>query len=394
MSARWDVIIVGAGPAGTTAATLLAGAGHRVLVLEREVFPRFHIGESLLPLGLTLLDELGVRPEPQVFRHKAGARFVDERSGRAAGFDFSEALPGPPRHAWQVVRAGFDAQMRDRAEAAGAEIRHGQTVREVAIDADGVQVRCDSGSERGRYLVDATGQDRLLARRGRTVSPYKAFGKAAVFTHFEGLSDAAVQEIGPGGEIQVLIREDGWAWLIPLPGERLSVGVVSREATMEQGLLDALLQDSPLTRRLTAGAERGQTRVIGNFSFRNTAPHGARYACIGDASCFLDPVFSSGVSLALVSGARLARALSERLADGSEAADDAMAPLSDHMERGYRTFAALIHRFYNTRFIEHFLLDAPADGPMVAGVTSVLTGDVWREDNPFQRMLLEARQRR
>src|SRR5690606_5897792 len=118
----WDVIVVGAGPAGSATAGLLAGAGHGVLVLEREAFPRFHIGESLLPLSLPVLDRLGVGADDN-FLYKQGAEFVRETTGDQRMFDFAEALPGPPRHAWQVVRAGFDTRLRDRAIALGATVR-------------------------------------------------------------------------------------------------------------------------------------------------------------------------------------------------------------------------------------------------------------------------------
>jgi flavin-dependent dehydrogenase len=392
VSGAWDVIVVGAGPAGSTAAASLAREGHRVLVLERDEFPRFHIGESLLPACLTVLDELGVRPSAAAFVHKAGAQFLDESAGRGCRFDFSAAMGGPPRFAYQVVRADFDLALRDAALAAGAEVRHGEQVRDVAIDEAGVRVTATSGAETARYLVDATGQDRLLARRHRSVAPHTGFGKAAIFTHFEGLSDAALAEIGPDGDIRVLIRPDGWAWLIPLAGRRLSVGVISRHETMEHALLEQLLTSSPITQRLIAGAARGDTKIIANFSYRNTAAHGPRYACIGDAACFLDPVFSSGVTLALVSGRKLAELLSAHLWAGTEHEADIMAPLAAHMDGGIDTFAALIHRFYNTRFVEHFFLDEPAGrGELVPGLTSILAGDVWRDDNPFQRMLLSSR---
>lgn len=393
MSAVWDVIVVGAGPAGATAATLLAREGHRVLVLERDAFPRFHIGESLLPASLPVLDALGVRPQTDAFLYKAGAQFIDEATQRGCRFDFDAAMAGPPRFAYQVVRAEFDLAIRDRALAAGAEVRHGERVREVEFDADGVWVRTKTGSHRGRYLVDATGQDRMLARRHRTVAPHAGFGKAAIFTHFDGLSDAARAEIGDEGDIRVLMRDDGWAWLIPLAGRRLSVGVISRDETMDRSLLDALIADSPLTRRLTEGAERGETQIIANFSYRNTAAHGPRYACIGDAACFLDPVFSSGVSVALISGELLASTLSPFLRDGTEGNDGIMAPLVAYVDRGIDTFAALIHRFYNTRFVDHFFLDAPSGDDLIPGITSILAGDVWRDDNPFQKMLLRSKRR-
>jgi flavin-dependent dehydrogenase len=390
---RWDAVVVGAGPAGATAAALLADQGHRVVVLDKDDFPRFHIGESLLPMGLPVLERLGVQPAEEAFVYKRGAEFICEASGRRQTFDFSEALPGPPRHAWQVDRASFDTLVRDRAATFGAEFRHGEKVTSVAIHDDGVEVETGTGKVRGRFLIDATGQDRLMARRGRTAVPYKTLGKAAVFAHYDGLSDAAREEIGPGHDIRILTLEDGWAWLIPLPGRRLSVGLVSSKKGLTVARLDQFGQRSPLLRRWTEGAERTPARVFRNFSYRNSAPNGARYACVGDAACFLDPVFSSGVSLALASADLLAARLAPALEAGREAEPGLMAPVDDQLERAYQVFAALIHRFYNSRFAENIFLSDPPNSQHRRGVISVLSGDVWRDDNRFQAMLLGARRR-
>ena len=154
-----DVVIVGAGPAGSSLATLLAQRGVDVVVLEKEHFPRFHIGESLLPAGCVLHERLGLEPDPDVFVWKGGAEFRCEATGRRQVFRFDEALPGPPRSAWQVERATFDTALRDCAVRAGAVVRHGEKVRGVAIDGDRARVTTDSGEVHARYLVDATGQD-------------------------------------------------------------------------------------------------------------------------------------------------------------------------------------------------------------------------------------------
>ena len=171
---EWDVIVAGAGPGGSSIATILALAGRRVLVVEREEFPRFHIGESLLPASGLVCSLLGVEPSPEIFFFKRGAQFVHEASGRSQTFDFAEALPGPQRFAWHVERARFDELLRDRAVEVGAVLRHGFEVEDVAIDAAGASVEIsESGdgasparmTERARYFIDATGQDRFLARK-------------------------------------------------------------------------------------------------------------------------------------------------------------------------------------------------------------------------------------
>jgi flavin-dependent dehydrogenase len=391
MSERgWDVLVIGAGPAGSTAAALLAERGHRVLVLEKEEFPRFHIGESLLPASLPVLERLGVPARADTFVFKRGAEFVCEASGRAQRFAFSEAQPGGPGAAWHVDRARFDTVLRDRARALGAEVRHGTTVLRAHVGADAVTVETRSGTVRGRYLVDASGQSRLLARQAGAAVPYTRFGHAAAFTHFADVSDAAWQELGPGFEIRVMLRPEGWGWIIPLPDRRLSIGMAA-QGRIGRAELDAGLLQGPLVRRLTRGARRLADHVAGNYSYRNRAPIGARFAAVGDAACFLDPVFSSGVTLALHGAAALADRLGPALCAGEEGRPDLLAEHQAAMDRATQTFAALIDRFYNSRFADTMLLADPGSQPLRPGVTSVLAGDVWRAGNAFQDLLLKAR---
>jgi flavin-dependent dehydrogenase len=215
-----------------------------------------------------------------------------------------------------------------------------------------------------------------------------------VFTHFTELGDGAEQELAPNNDIRIVMIPDGWLWAIPLTNNRLSVGLVSRKPGLRRKWLDDYLETSALFGRLLEGATRGETNLIGNFSFKNTAASGARYCCVGDSACFIDPVFSSGVSLAIIRGLAAAEALVPALASNTEAEPDLMVPIETSMRRGYDTFAALVYRFYNTRFVDNLIFGAPAEGPHRAGVVSVLAGDVFRSDNPFQDMLLESRRHR
>ncbi|HEX5656825.1 MAG TPA: tryptophan 7-halogenase, partial [Polyangiales bacterium] len=208
-----DVIIVGAGPGGATAGTFLARQGHAVLLIDKEDFPRFHIGESLLPIDLALFDRLGL--DMSGFLYKGGAEFFDERTGDHATYLFEQGLPGCPGYAYQVERAKFDHAVLQAAREAGAKFEQTR-VSQIVPDAQGVNVETANGTFRARYVIDATGQDALLAHREKSMRRIEDFGLAAVFRHFDDLSDEVWQELSVAGKgnIRVLIVEDGWVWCI------------------------------------------------------------------------------------------------------------------------------------------------------------------------------------
>jgi flavin-dependent dehydrogenase len=386
-----DVLIIGGGPAGSTAANLLAHAGHDVLVLEKEIFPRFHIGESLLPIDLPIFARLGVKLDYASFIRKDGAEFIDERTGATATFLFAEALDGTPQSAYQVERSKFDHVLLQQAEARGAQVRQGVRVEAMTVEDDAVRVDTkDGGAFRARFLIDATGQDAFLARTHRSVQPLKGFGCVAVFRHYDGLQPGIVDELLATGNIKILMVPDGWMWLIPLAGARLSVGIVSRNAVSSPETLDAAIAASPLTQRLIAGATGTDPRIIRNFSYRNRRSYGPRWGCAGDASCFLDPVFSSGVSLAMLSAESVAERVSAALRAGTEDDPELLVAHAKKMETGYRTFSAVIYRFYHAELVQRLFFQPTQGEPLRPGITSVLGGDFWRDDNPFQRMLLNS----
>jgi flavin-dependent dehydrogenase len=389
----FEVLVIGGGPAGSTVANLLAQHGRSVVLIEKDTFPRFHIGESLLPCGLPIFGRLGVDLGEAHLR-KRGAEFIDESTGERAVYDFAEALPGGTPFAFQVERSVFDEQLLRAAGRAGATIHEDECVKRCDFDDNGATVQTDRGQYRVRYVIDATGQDALMCNANRSRESIPGFGKAAVFCHFEGLRPERVAELSATGNIKILMLDQGWAWLIPLSRGALSVGIVSRKTPFRAEWLDELIASSPAIQHLTEGAKhRTEARIIRNFSYRNRQPYGARWVCIGDAGCFLDPVFSSGVSLAVISGERAADLLAPALADNSEAQPNLMRTLYEQMSRAYESVGSLIHSFYHTRIVHNLFFVARPDPEVKAGLTSILAGDVFRDDNRFQNMLLNSRRR-
>jgi len=393
MQSSFDVIVMGGGPAGATAAALLASSGLTVLVLEKESFPRFHIGESLLPRSLPILEKLGVDVGGPAFLRKGGAEFYDETTGDHAVYPFSDALPGLPGHAYQVYRAAFDTALLERAEALGALVHQGERATQVDVEESRVVVVTEKERHVARYCIDATGQDAFFARRDRTTVPFDSFGRAAVFTHFAELGNDALELIGSEGNIKVLMPRGGWVWLIPLSGARLSVGAVTRNGPVTPSLLEAAIERSPLTQRLIRGASRLETRVIRNFSYATRRRSGARHTSVGDAACFLDPVFSSGVALAMLGAEAVAGQLVPALEAGQEAAPELMTPVWEHMEVAYKAMRSLIYAFYNTELLRHLFFAKRPDPKLRAGLISLLALDVWRTDNKFYDVLMRSRMR-
>jgi len=398
----FDVVVIGGGPAGATVGGLLAKANVKTLVLERETFPRFHIGESLLPCDLAVFAALGLDPKAAGYLHKAGAEFLDERTKGHQTYLFDDALPGTPDHAYQVERSKFDHWLLEHARSLGAEVHYGERVTEVVVPESGgapneVVVRSAAGTYRARYVVDATGQDALFGRRDRTNTSIEDFGLAATFSHFVDLDpgvDRALCET-ERGNIKILFVDDGWCWGIPLGDRKISIGLVTRRKGIKTEWLGEMIESSPFLSRVTKGASQPRRPgVISSFSFHNRVQHGARWSCAGDAACFLDPVFSSGVSLGMVGAQDLVRRLVPALAEGSEARADLMDAHATHLAHAYNVFATLINSWYHTSLLHGLFFAAEQDALLRKGVTSVLAGDVWREDNPFQQKLMASARRR
>ena len=383
-----DVLVVGGGPGGCTIATLLARRGWRVTLLEKAGHPRFHIGESLLPANLPIFAEIGALEKlRELGRLKLGADFPRD-DGSYYTFRFERALGDTPPHAFQVVRAELDEMLFRHARENGVDARERVQATHVEFDAAGVCVQIDAQGGRtrlrARYLVDASGRDTFLGTRLRLVERSRSHQSAAMFAHYTGV---ACNADDPGGNIISVNRfAHGWAWFIPLPGGITSVGCVckpgylkTRQGAGNDAFMARTLASVPGAARRMADAERvSPVRFTGNYSYACKRMTGHRWILIGDAWAFLDPVFSSGVFLAMY-GARSAC----EVVDGSLRAPAREAALqrrhARHLRRGYARFAWFIHRF-NSPVMKALFADPRNVMQVEQGVISMLAGDVF--DNP------------
>ncbi|KVM73387.1 MULTISPECIES: NAD(P)/FAD-dependent oxidoreductase [Burkholderia] len=388
----FDVAIIGAGPAGAVAAALLRKAGRSVLVLERQHFPRFSIGESLLPQSMQFLEEAGMLQAvvEAGFQFKNGAYFVHRE--RMSSFDFRDKSSPGWGTTYQVERAAFDELLIRCAAGQGAEVRFGHAVRAFVPGARPRLEVVDEGGRdyvvQARFVLDASGFGRVLPRLLDLEAPTRMPTRAAIFTH---VADRLPAGSTDRDKICVAVhpeRRDVWFWMIPLAGGRSSVGCVAEAAFLEvpeaqrEARLRELLRSEPTLARLVGDKPfLMPVRHIGGYAANVERLHGEGYALLGNAGEFLDPVFSSGVTIALRSAQLAVRTL-ER--EWSGAAVDWHRDYDHALRKGIDTFRAFVERWY-TGELQDVVFHEDKSPEVKRMICAILAGYAWDESNPFVR---------
>jgi flavin-dependent dehydrogenase len=381
----YDVAIIGGGPAGSTAATLLAKAGRRVIVCEREKFPRFHIGESLLPFSVQTFDRLGVRQKlDATFMPKFGGEIVAACGTRGVKFYFKDGFRSQRDRAYQVTRSEFDKVLLDHSRENGAEVREETEVTKLEFLDDRVKVDIDASDGtkstiEARYLLDCSGRQTILGGLFNLKQTYDYLQKFSVFAHYENVE----RLLGKDATLIRMVRGlDRWFWLIPLTETRTSVGVVMDTATFRatklapQAALEKFIAEQPLmVDRMKNAVRVSPVYSAGDFSYRNTRLAGERWLLAGDAAGFIDPVFSSGVFLAIMSAEKAADTLDAVLRDESKR-QRLFKKYSRAVNRIMDIYLTFVNSWYRRgkEFLEVFL-NPTETMQIAAAVNAVLAGN-------------------
>lgn len=360
-SVEYDVAVIGGGPAGATSAALLAQQGHRVLLVEREKFPRYHIGESLITGCLPVVEELGLwdRLGQLGFTHKYGGTLLWGQTKGVWDFRFSDG--GEYEHSYQVRRADFDALLLARARELGADVVEEATVKEVDFDGDraiGFTYEPKGADApvvvRAKMVVDASGQQRLLGRRLDMVEWQDELRNVAVWSYFQGTG--RVEGENKEGDILIESRPAGWFWFIPLGDGTTSVGYVTRVKdlqdsgkTLEELFAAERAEALELKRLMADSRQVSGWRTARDWSYSCHRFTGPGWAVVGDSAAFVDPLFSTGVTLAMRGASDLAKAVDEALRN-PEAADKAMAAYEDGYKDFFHQVVQFVMFFYNKMY--------------------------------------------
>lgn len=383
METLYDVAIIGGGPAGSTAATFLAREGRKVIVLEKEKFPRFHIGESLLPYSMAAFERLGVR-------EKLDARFMPKHGGEissccganVAKFYFKKGFRLQHHRAYQVTRSEFDKLLLDHAAENGARVMEETAVEGLDFGGDEVGVTIRHGEEtrklRAKYLLDCSGRGTVVGNYFKLKEGYAGLKKFSVFAHYENVD----REEGEEGTMIRLIRaKDRWFWMIPLSPTKMSIGMVMDVADFktlkkspEQALEESLREQPMISSRMAKSERVTQVYSISDYSYRNKTITGDRWLLAGDAAGFIDPIFSTGVFLALRSGEDAAKALNGALNNPGRRAS-LFRNYSRNLGRVIKMYLRFVNNWYKPHFVE--VITNPVEHLQLApAVNAVLAGNL------------------
>ena len=387
-STSWDVVVIGGGPAGAVTALALARKGRKVLLLEKVKHPRFHVGESFLPITFRQLCELGLEPALRKLPHvpKFGAEFAMGDGGKVLAINFEDGFCESGTEAFNIERSHFDAMLVEEAGKAGAVVQQNCAVKQVLQLKDGdCRLMTEVGEVRCRYVFDSSGQNTVVGRYlgTRKNAEESHLRKVAHFGHFDNVK---WPEGKRGGYPFIAMMDEGWFWMIPLTPTKTSVGVVmdasvSKQIQLEHGvtpdrMLRWSIERAPImTQRMEGSSGKETNGVLADYSYRCRPYAGDGYFLIGDAATFMDPIFSTGVAVAVTGGLKAVDLIDEVLM-GTRSPASARAVYIDLVERGTATLFKLIQQYYDHSFRELFI---EGQGPMQVqkAVIGALAGNVF-----------------